>query len=457
MNIEKLNLSPTSSYNEIEKAIKAIKTVNEGQANEKTPVWIDQYNGIHDILKKDNKNTVNGFVELQKTVINYQKMIVDLAVAFLLGNPITLNLRNPNDENSKLFEEFKVLWQQSKTDTYLYNLAKNTLIESRGAIQTLKDIDNVRHSLINHENSEDFFLNFNNEGKADSFERTFKIKDYNVESGKVEEHSLTDLLTNKQRWITNNTNKEVVVPNKEDKGVIDDKIPVVYAQVKQSEFEVVQNLIDRLEKVVSKNGDSNDYFAEPTLIINGKLASTKLKKGQSGNILEVSTPEGKEAKISYLTWDRASESYKLEVEFLINNIFAITSTPRIDFDNVKGLGTVSGVALELMFLATTIKTKAHIQTTFNEVVSRLISVIKNQLSNIPLKPDYSKMNDLEIDFTFNDGIPTNIKELIETLVFATNGNIMSKETATEKNPLVDNSFTEIEQIKKESVQSESFL
>jgi len=443
MNIDKLFEAELSIID----IINAIKDVNEYQVNENTTNWIAQYDGVHKILKKQGKSTINGEVELQKTVINYQKLITDLSVAFLFGNPIDLILKNPNESNSILFSEFKQIWERSKTDATLYNFAKDVLIQSRASIEVLKDADKVNHTVINALNSIDFFINFNDEGKTDAFERTFKVTDYDIAAKKVKERVYNDLLTNDLRIVTDITDDKNPFEIKREE--INGKMPIIYAQIKEAEFQSVQNLIDRLEKVISKNADSNDYFADPRLVVNGEVVTNELKKDTTGDILEIKgTSGGGNAEISYLVWDRASESYKLEVEFLIDNIFAISSTPKIDFNNLKSIGNISGVALELMFLATTIKTKAHIQTTFNEVVTRLISVMKNQLSNMPTIG--KNFNELEIDFTFNDGIPVNLKETIETLVFGVNGGVMSKETALENNPLVDNSTKEAEQIQTEN-------
>ena len=58
--------------------IKAVKDVNVGQYNENTENWINQYEGEHEILKKSDKVTKSGLQELQKTVINYQKLELNI-------------------------------------------------------------------------------------------------------------------------------------------------------------------------------------------------------------------------------------------------------------------------------------------------------------------------------------------------------------------------------------------
>lgn len=433
----------------------AIKAVNFLQENKNTPRWIKEFEGEHKILKKADRYTDAGErIPLNKTVINYQQVIINLAVAFLFGNPIDLILNNVTDENSKAFSEFKRLWKESKTDGFLYNFAEKVLVQSRAAGEILKDVDNVRQILIDAKSDVDFFLNKNDEGKADAFEHTYIVNAYNTSTKKLKEIVRTDLFYLDKRVVFDEEGKTTTIIN-EESGI--EKIPIIYAEIVQSEFEPVSAMIDRLEKIINRNADSNDYFTEPILIIDGELGDTSIKKGSSGNVMTVNkrSKDGP-TKIEYLTWDRASKSYEVEVEFLIDNTFFITGTPRLDFDELSKTGQLSGVALKLMFLATTIKTKRHIQKTFDEVVGRLISIKKSVLGSLPI---YSKSNfkALDISWTFNDGLPINLKEQMETLKIGVDAKVMSKQTAIENNSLVGNSIEEGEQIQKELTEENEIL
>ncbi len=447
MNVSDLINSKELTLKEI---IDIISEVNSSQKNELTPYYLDQYNGKHEILEKQDKVLKSGsFSELNKVILNYQKLITDLSAAFLVGEPINLNLLNVSDANSELFVKFKKHWETSKTDTILYQFVMSILIETRAAIQTLKSGNSVRHLVINSKNSTDFFLNLDNQNKADAFTRNFEQTDYDLTEKKVVENSLTDFYTENQRVVINTTDKnnitEVIPVSKIN------KIPIVYSQISEPDFAAVQDLIDRLEKIISLNADSNDYFAKPILVIDGQLVNSELNKDSRGDIIQIkNNSQGQKAELKYLIWDKQSESYKLEVDFLIDNIFNISSTARLDFNNLKGLGNISGVALKLMFLATTIKTKAHIQTWLNEAVTRLISVMKTQLGELTGEGNY---NELEISFKFNDGLPINDKELMETLNIASQGATMSQETAVENNKFVQNASKEIDKLNEEKQQT----
>ena len=84
------------------------------------------------------------------------------------------------------------------------------------------------------------------------------------------------------------------------------------------------------------------------------------EKDETGKMIKldiVETPDGKiiNSDLDFLTWDHAPEALKLEFELSKGLIYNLTDTPDLSFDNVKGLGNISGIALKLLFLAPILK------------------------------------------------------------------------------------------------------
>ncbi|MBA7546507.1 hypothetical protein ES705_38899 [subsurface metagenome] len=78
--------------------------------------------------------------------------------------------------------------------------------------------------------------------------------------------------------------------------------------------------IDRVEMLISKSADTNDYFGAPTLKIKGKIADPP-EKGEVGKMLRFTGKAGPDGKTDYgdaeyLTWTHAPEAVKLEYETL---------------------------------------------------------------------------------------------------------------------------------------------
>jgi hypothetical protein len=97
--------------------------------------------------------------------------------------------------------------------------------------------------------------------------------------------------------------------------------------------------------LLSNFADTNDYHASPKIFVQGKVIGFT-RKGEAGAIIEGENG----ATAQYLAWQNAPESVKLEIETLLRMIYTITQTPDISFDTVKGIGAISGVALQLLFM-----------------------------------------------------------------------------------------------------------
>lgn len=147
------------------------------------------------------------------------------------------------------------------------------------------------------------------------------------------------------------------------------KIPIVYASQPQVEWADVQNLIDRLEKLLSNFADTNDYHASPKIFVQGTVKGFA-RKGEAGAIIE--GEDG--ATAQYLSWASAPESVKLEIDTLLRLIYTITQTPDISFDTVKGIGAVSGVALRLLFMDAHLKVQDKCEI-FDEYLQRRGNII----------------------------------------------------------------------------------
>ena len=162
------------------------------------------------------------------------------------------------------------------------------------------------------------------------------------------------------------------------------KIPIVYGQQEQTEWEDVQGLIERLEKLLSNFADTNDYHASPKIVTTGNVIGWA-KKGEAGAVIEME--EGGAA--NYLSWQQAPEAVKLEIDTLLKMIYTITQTPDISFDTVKGLGAVSGIALKLLFMDAHLKVQDKMEI-FDDYLQRRLSIIQSFLAKMNAQdPDFA--------------------------------------------------------------------
>lgn len=440
--------------------------------------WTDEYKGQHEILHKPNKEV--GFApetladgttteDTRKTVITakitapFQKNIVRLAVAFAVGGGTELQLLNTYDEKAvEVFKKFRNTINRTKIDSFNMKLAKTLFIESKVAelwyVQA-KEVNGVvektlKNYLMSQENGDEIYPHFNEFGDMDAFTRKFSIA--NAEGKQETRYTI----------YTDNKIINIVKPASGDYITTEEvnifgKIPVIYYDQKIAEWEDVQVMIDRLEMILSKLADMNDYFASPTAVITGEVESMP-NKDDVGKVIRIPGEEI-EGKMNYggfryEVWKNSPETTKFEVELLLENVNSLTSTPDISFNNIKNLnGSISGVALQTMFLDAILKGKEKQTLILSEGLTRRINLVKTMLKTVSIK-EYSTIEDIEVGINFKSILPNDMQEMIEALSTARSGDkLMSEKTAVTLNPLVKDAETEMENIKEEEAEQAGTL
>ena len=212
----------------------------------------------------------------------------------------------------------------------------------------------------------------------------------------------------------------------------------------------MQPLIDRLEKLLSNFGETNDYHASPKIFVNGKIKGWS-KKGEAGAIIEGE----KDAEAKYLSWDHAPESVKLELDTLLRLIYSLTQTPDVSFDSVKGIGNVTGIALKLLFMDAHLKVfdKAEL---FGEGFQRRNSVVGSYVGKMDTTYEGTS-EDLYIESVFTPYMIDTKSEWVQTLMQATGGKaILSQEKGTELSGLTQDPAEDYKRIRKETEEEETF-
>ncbi|MBR8535408.1 phage portal protein [Carboxylicivirga sediminis] len=426
----------------------------------KTEEYIDEYKGKRErrsksVGKRENKiigeGTDKKIVEVAKLVFNFPKKIVRTAVAFCVGGDMVVSSGGDADD---AFNLFKTTWEKKlKMKNNIKKFVRTVMIETKAALlfypitegEEDDKVMGLRVSLLDSESGE-FYPHFDKYKDMDAFTRRYKTKNEDDKDVTVVEVYTAEQITT----FTKESGDYQMTAKKNLFG----KIPVVYAEQSQPEWEDIVTLMDAFEMRLSRLADSNDYFAEPLLKLFGeveslpgkdkvgKMVKFKMEKNLSG--------DGKvsHGDAEYLTWDQMPDSTKLELEQLWNGIFSMTSTPDLSFDNVKGIGAnLSGIALKMMFLDALLKAQEN-QETFGEAIQRMVSVVIAGIGYWESK--YKKdLEEADIEVKHNDPIPDDLKEWLESLGQAKADGVMSLETIIDNNPLAKDKKKELESIRKE--------
>lgn len=380
----------------------------------------------------------------------YQELIVDRAVGFMLGNPVELKNKYYTESESgvKLSNMVQKVWDDNKLDMLLPEVAERLFSEMEVALifyfteedgywgDMSKSKFKIKALVCSTALGDSLYPHFDEAGDMDALSRGYTVT---VDSKKVERF---DIYTAENVYKWSKATGEWALA---DTIQAPEKITAVYMQRKRPEWHKVQSMIERLETSVSNHGDTNDYNGSPILFVEGDVKGAPAK-GSRGKVLSGS--QG--AKASYISWDSAPESIKLENETLLNAIMDITQTPAISFNSLIGKGLpTSGVALKLLFADAHMKTFKNWRT-FGVGVQRMINVIKAMISRVVEPSLVKEESNLTITPVCTPYLPANEQEICTILDNALASSGMSKRTYAENHPYISDADQEMERMAEES-------
>lgn len=385
--------------------------------------------------KRPDKVTKTDVIKVAKIVVPFQRKIVKSSASFLFGSPISISGSAEDEESIQLIRD---QWRSMRMDSMLLKLCEAVKSETEAAlvffpVEKEGQDPKLKVRLLSNKNGKIYPV-FDAFGDMVAFGWEYSVKD-----GDKEKFWLY-LWTADKRYVYEKGGNSWVLNTENTIDNEFEKIPAVYVSQEHPEWWEVQDLIDRFENTFSKFADTNDYFAHPTYKFKGG-ANAKIRPDDSGRAVRmdiVETDRGSiiEADMDVLSWDRAPEALKLEFDTLQELIYGLTDTPNLSFDNVKGIGNVSGIALKLLFFGSILKSLWD-QGDYEIAIIRMVKVIMAGMQNVLNTDGSNAFDELDFDVNFTSVLPENLKEIIEVLTDATGGKpVMTQRTAIDHNPLV---------------------
>jgi len=388
-----------------------------------------------------------------RLAIPYQKLIVERLIGTMLGNKIKLteeNLVSDSPDMTDLFKRVKQVWKDNKLDFLNREVLRCMLSEMEVAeiwypIKNSEGDIELKCRIVSPSKGDSLYPYFDVNGSLVAFSREYTIIN---EEGKTQKHFDTYLkeATLKFVSIDGKYQLEKVVPNQFK------KLPVVYYCQDAPEWTDIQEVCDRQDILISNFADTNDYFASPMIVVEGKVEGFA-EKGEQGKIVTLSN----NANIRYLTWDSGPEAIKTEFENNEDVIYGSMQIPNFQWSRIQNIGNLQNAILKLFFTDPHMKAETKWET-FGIGIQRrlnLLAVAVNHLYSTNTAP-----SDVNIEPVMNPYVPENIKEVVDALITATGGEpVLSQERAVKLNPMVDNADSEMERLKDEAArrQTESFV
>lgn len=421
-----------------------VKFLNDHK-NDDVDEYEKEYNGGRKLRKlqvghrKDLERGKNKTVPAEKMIVNFQKKIVKTASSFIFGEVPSIVPNNP--ENQTAVEVLKII-KNSRILSKLQDFSETVMSETMGVFIFSKGGANEIeiNSRVYKSNNGKYTPQYDVYGDLIAFYWEFIIDELNY------------------LWIFDKNNIYQYTGEGEYKFDTQwkhgfDVIPVVFHQQEKPEWWEVKELIDRYEMLLSKLAGSNNHFAFPIMKIKGGVAKNSDGKDESlidqsddgkSLLLGFAEKNGQiiEADAEFLQRDTGVDSIKLEVELIKEAIFNISQTPDLSFNNVKGIGAISGRALLLMLQDAINKAKSK-QGKYKIVIERILNVIKSGLG-------ISGSDEIDFEINFNLSLPKDTKEEIQNLIDATGGEaILSQKSAVKHSPYTEDFQKELDNLKKE--------
>lgn len=393
-------------------------------------------------------------VSVAKIVTNIPKKIVRTAAAFLFGGEMTISADKLDDDSLPEFK--KVFVRKLKMKSVLMSFARKVLSETKAAIvfypvtkvindKKIAELKVKILSLPKDENVQyEFYPHFDDDDDMDAFihKYTSKVDNRSIECVKI--YTADTIYT-----ATKETGEWIVVKDKTLFG----KIPVVYAEIDQPDWGDVATLMDYYEMRLSRMSDTNDYFGDPMLKTFGlsNLPSKDTVGKELNFSMEVDPDTGTayHGDAEYLAWQQSIDSQKEEISNERHEIFSGASCPDLSFDNLIGIGDLSGVAREFMTIDAKIKASEQMEI-FGPVVQRCISIVQAGMANISHIKNAASITDNYFEVSFGSILPRSVSEEIQNLSTANGGKpINCQETITSRSPFTKDVKEEVERMKQE--------
>ena len=390
-----------------------------------------------------NKKELVEFEDVERVAIGIQDGIRRHKVTHTFGNE--LEFRNVGDsEDGDRIKEMLSQWDMTGMKDALMMWARGFFGCGDSALYLYREDDRIKYKVFSFESDDlinqkgDKFIRlFSVEGK-----RIIEVYDKRNISIWVEESNVAD-----SAFLLNIGISSIVITEKSEDGWICisrvshglTQNPVIYHREKDVCWGKGQNLIDRLEKILSDLAENNRYYAFQILFLTGGVINLPDVKFQ-GKVMASKTKDG---KAEILQPANASDSFTLDLNKTLEMLWESTGTTVINIEDLKGGDQSGAYIINLYFRAVQWSTEKIAE--LRPVLGRVVSVFSEQCGLI--NRDTSGYRNMRISWSLFPMVPRNKMEEITMIGMQVGAGIMSRETASEISP--DTSVDELQRLKRE--------
>lgn len=404
-------------------------------------VWEDVF---RELARRHKKNDHQA-----ETVINYQQLLSKKTADFICGEPPTLETEDDTDKLERLLDQLQ--WHtrlyEGFIDVSRYGNGVFKLIGKRLTqvsplywfpIVDPSDLKTIIQHVIAYPitpdkdgNMTELYVEVHEKGKIE--QRIYGYRADNGEIGKLKSQKVerTNLDDFAVQVLTNVTHSGDIYG-------IDD-----YAIINS----IVAKIMWRLhcaDTILDKHSEPSMSGPSSALEYDERTGMYFLNLGNYFQRNKTDDPD-----VSYITWDGNLEANFKELDLLFQQLYTLTEMGQAFAEGGGGGEASSGTALKLRMVSPRIK--AARLTAINAAAVKQVVALLAKVNGISV--DYDTLS-----ITWNDGLPDDEVEEVNTLTTATGGKaIMSQYSALKRRGLTDEEVeAELEQMRQEQAASSPF-
>ena len=406
------------------------------------PEWYPDkvsYNDSDEVKEANNGKGAWITERVTRNAVPFQFIILLKHLVHLGGNPIEIMSSNrvQSQAQKDALAELKQGWIDKNMEVAKWESFKGAKATGDVACVMYMDNGKVKYKILSALSGDTLYPQYDTKGKMLSFARKFQ----RVSEDGITREIYVEVWDAEKAYLFKRDNSTSV---KRAKNAIIDflgldgyelveegkqhgfkRIPVAYKRLDGPCWGQVQNNIDDYELSLSQLCESNKVYAFPILTMVGEGADVKVST--NGRPFAIVSPDP-DAKIGMLNNNSGTESFKLQLESQYKSIMMgsfIVTPPEVRS------GDLPGVAIKLIYSPAleNAMNDAHEWNPFVDELFELFSYgygVEKKMS--------AEFNEINAHATIVPYIHQNTAELIQLLSQSVLSNVLSVETAIEKNP-----------------------
>lgn len=409
---------------------------------------LKEYNAeSHEVMKRPPKIVKRGGREVPQEVwklpIPYQQYINEIALVFLYGQPV--QWLQESDGTDDAFEKFRQVLKDTRWDSKVRQCKRIAGAEKQSAMlfrvfQNDEGEADVQIRVLAASKGDKIYV------KRDIYENIIAVAwGYQTKNAQDEAVEHFDIYT--KQTVYRCTQKAIGWDIQQESNLVG-KIPIILFE-QEKEWEGTDLLINRIEQILSRTADTNDYMADPMLIIAADSVKNLPSNKDANKTLFARNGDDVSKVAKYLTWDSMPQSKKEEIETLHKSILQFTLTPDITLDSMKAVSQLSAKALRTVMMLADIKANKR-KELHDELLDRTANLVKAIIGNVLDISLHSQIESLAVRHEWAEPFGEDVAEDLANVVKAYEAGILSEQSAIEMNPIVRNPILEKERIDGEA-------